>query len=156
MFSNRELKRMIIPLVIEQILVMLVGIADTVMISYAGEAAISGVAGVAVPTLVSRAVAAVIMAGLSFNGRNEISVCRKQLLSWKRELIVKILRIAVPNGIENGLFALGKVLVTSIVAVFGTTQIAANGIANSVDQIAILAVCTVGGPSVIKAESGSR
>ena len=44
MFSNRSIKNMLIPLVIEQVLVMMVGIADTVMISYAGEAAISGVA----------------------------------------------------------------------------------------------------------------
>ena len=44
MFDNRSLRKMIIPLVIEQVLVMLVGIADTVMVSYAGEASISGVA----------------------------------------------------------------------------------------------------------------
>lgn len=44
MFSNKELKRLIVPLLVEQILLMLVGIADTVMISYAGEAEISGVA----------------------------------------------------------------------------------------------------------------
>ena len=34
------------------------------------------------------------------------------------------LRIAVPNGLENGFFALGRVLVTGIVALFGTSQIA--------------------------------
>lgn len=39
MFSNRSIK--CDSLVIEQVLVMMVGIADTVMISYAGEAAIS-------------------------------------------------------------------------------------------------------------------
>lgn len=44
MFSDNALKRLIIPLVIEQTLVMLVGMADTLMVSYAGEAAISGVA----------------------------------------------------------------------------------------------------------------
>lgn len=103
----------------------------------------AGVAGVAVPTLVSRAVAAVLMTGLCFRSRNEISICWKNLLSWKRELIVKILKIAIPNGVENGLFALGKVLVTSIVAMFGTTQIAANGVANSVDQVAILVVSAI-------------
>ena len=42
-YTNRELAKMIFPLVIEQFLVMLVGICDTMMISYAGEAAISGV-----------------------------------------------------------------------------------------------------------------
>ena len=44
MFSNKDLKKLIFPLIVEQILLMLVGIADTVMISYAGEAEISGVA----------------------------------------------------------------------------------------------------------------
>ena len=44
MFSNKDLQKLIAPLIVEQILLMLVGIADTVMISYAGEAGISGVA----------------------------------------------------------------------------------------------------------------
>lgn len=103
----------------------------------------AGVAGVAVPTLLSWAVAAGVMTFLIFEEKNEISVCRKHLLSWNKALIVKILKLAVPNGIENGLFALGKVLVTSIVAMFGTTQIAANGVANSVDQIAVLVVSAI-------------
>ena len=43
MFSNKALKKLILPLIIEQILIMAVGVADTVMVSYAGEVAISGV-----------------------------------------------------------------------------------------------------------------
>ena len=43
LFSNRQLLRLIIPLVIEQALNILVGLADGVMVSSAGEAAISGV-----------------------------------------------------------------------------------------------------------------
>ena len=43
MFTRKQLKALIVPLVIEQILAMTVGIADTMMVSYAGEAAISGV-----------------------------------------------------------------------------------------------------------------
>lgn len=280
MFSNKELKRLIVPLLVEQVLLMLVGIADTVMISYAGEAEISGVAlvdmvgyliitvlsavatggavvvsqylgkrdgemaektagqlfsitilisvvimgicllfsgpllrllfgsvepevmraaetylvitafsfpflgiynsssaifrsmkktgiimkvsflmntinvvgnaigifvfhagvaGVAVPTLVSRAVAGCIMIGLSQQKKNEIHVTWRDMVSWNREMAVRILKIAIPNGVENGLFALGRVLVTSIVALFGTTQIAANGVAGSVDQSASIA-----------------
>lgn len=103
----------------------------------------AGVAGVAVPTLISRAVAAVILTGLAFDQRNEISVSWKDILSWKKKTLLKILHIAVPGGIENGLFALGRVLVTSIVALFGTAQIAANGVAGSVDTIAILVVNAV-------------
>ena len=44
LFSNLDLRKLILPLVVEQILSMLVGMVDTVMVSYAGEAAISGVA----------------------------------------------------------------------------------------------------------------
>lgn len=44
MFTNKALKDLIVPLVIEQILVMLVGMVDTMMVSHAGEADISGVA----------------------------------------------------------------------------------------------------------------
>ena len=42
-FSNQELKKMVIPLFLEQLLVMLVGLCDTLIISYAGEDAVSGV-----------------------------------------------------------------------------------------------------------------
>ena len=42
-FTNKDLKNIIVPLFFEQLLVMLVGIADTLVISYAGEAAVSGV-----------------------------------------------------------------------------------------------------------------
>ena len=43
LFSNRKLVKLIIPLVIEQGLTILVGMADGVMVSSVGEAAISGV-----------------------------------------------------------------------------------------------------------------
>ena len=43
LFSNRQLIRLIIPLIIEQALTMLVGLCDGIMVSSVGEAAISGV-----------------------------------------------------------------------------------------------------------------
>lgn len=42
-FSDRQLRDLIVPLMFEQLLVMLVGIVDTFVVSYAGEAAVSGV-----------------------------------------------------------------------------------------------------------------
>ena len=42
-FSGRALRAMMLPLLAEQLLVMLVGIVDTLAVSYAGEAAVSGV-----------------------------------------------------------------------------------------------------------------
>lgn len=43
LFSNRDLRKIIIPLLIEQFFAVLVGMADTVMVSIAGESAVSGV-----------------------------------------------------------------------------------------------------------------
>lgn len=100
----------------------------------------AGVAGVAVPTLISRIVAAIIMFALSLNSSNLVYVKIKNVFAWNQEMISRILKIAVPNGIENGLFTLGRVLVTSIVALFGTSQIAANSVAGSIEQIAVVVV----------------
>lgn len=43
LFSDKDLKAMIVPLFLEQLLAMFVGLADTLIVSYAGEAAVSGV-----------------------------------------------------------------------------------------------------------------
>ncbi|EIQ7148359.1 MATE family efflux transporter [Enterococcus faecalis] len=100
----------------------------------------AGVVGVAVPTLISRIVVGLLMFYFTLNKKNQIFVQLKQVFSWNKELVQRILAIAVPNGIENGLFYLGKVMVTSIIALFGTSQIAANGISNSINQIVPIVV----------------
>lgn len=100
----------------------------------------AGVAGVAVPTLISRTAAAVIMLCLALNKHNRVYIKVQEIFVFDKDIVCRILKIAIPNGIENGLFALGRVLVTSIVALFGTSQIASNGVANSVDQISIIVV----------------
>ena len=43
LFTNRSLVRLMIPIVIEQLLSLTIGVADTVMVSNIGEAAVSGV-----------------------------------------------------------------------------------------------------------------
>lgn len=42
-FSKMDLRKLIVPLIIEQILAVTVGMADVMMVSSAGEAAVSGV-----------------------------------------------------------------------------------------------------------------
>ena len=53
-------------------------------------------------------------------------------------MIKKIIGIAIPNGIEGGMLDASKVALSSIIAMFGTTQIAANGVAQSFWSIAAL------------------
>ena len=59
---------------------------------------------------------------------------------WKPELrprmIRNILQIGIPNGLENGMFQIGKILVQSLIASFGTAAIAANAVASSVASLA--------------------
>ena len=43
LFSNKDLVRLYVPLIIEQMLAMLVGLADSIMVSSVGESAVSGV-----------------------------------------------------------------------------------------------------------------
>lgn len=73
----------------------------------------AGVAGVAVPTSLSCVSGAGILAAMAFREKNPVHISWRGILAWDANLVKKILRIAVPNGIENGLFALGKILVTS-------------------------------------------
>ena len=97
-----------------------------------------GVAGVAWPTLISRAVAAIIMMNLAFNKKNPVYLNWKGIFSWNGGIIKEVLGIAVPNGIENGLFQLGRVMVASIITTYGTTQIAANGVGNNAGSIGMV------------------
>ena len=55
-----------------------------------------------------------------------------------------ILNVAIPNGVENGIFQLVKVALSSIVALFGTYQIVANGVAQSIWSLAALAGVAMG------------
>jgi len=93
-----------------------------------------GVAGVAVPSLVSRAVAALCLYILLKNPDSLIHLNKDRFL-FDGKMIKKILYIGIPSGIENGIFQLGRVVVVSIIAGFGTAQIAANGVANSLDSM---------------------
>lgn len=91
-----------------------------------------GVEGVAIPSLVSRAVAAGVLYVLLKNPENIIYL-ERGLARPDWATIRRILYIGIPSGIENGIFQLGRVLVVSIISGFGTVQIAANGVANNLD-----------------------
>lgn len=103
-----------------------------------------GVAGVAYPSLIARAFSAAAILILCFNKRNTVFIQIRNVIRWDRIMIRRILHIAVPNGIENGLFQLVKVVLSSITALFGTVQIAANGVAQSFWSVAALMGTTMG------------
>lgn len=97
-----------------------------------------GAEGVAIPTLISRMVAAFIIVGLLCDERRVLHLEK----TWKYKpdwgQIQKILSIGVPNGLENSMFQLGKILVLSLVSTFGTYAIAANAVGNTIAMFQIL------------------
>ncbi len=94
-----------------------------------------GVAGVAMPSLVSRFLAAILMLLLIGSRENSVYVrYRWSELRPKALYMKRILHIALPSAMENSMFQLGRILVVSIITNFGTTQIAANGVANNLDN----------------------
>lgn len=108
----------------------------------------AGVAGVAYPSLISRIFAAALMLYLAGKPENALQVRLRQVFSWHGSMIRRIFSIAIPNSIESGLFQMTKVALSSIVALFGTTQIAANGMAQSFWSMSAL-FCIAMGPAFI-------
>lgn len=104
----------------------------------------AGVAGVAYPSLIARTFSAVVITFLCFQKKNGVVYARKWIFQWNGDFMRHILKIAIPNGMENGVFQLVKVALSSIVALFGTYQIAANGVAQSIWSLAALAGVAMG------------
>ena len=97
-----------------------------------------GVAGAAIATTFSRTVAAAIIMWMMFHSGKAINF--RGQADWKIDfgLIKKILYIGVPNGLENSLFQLGKILLLSLVSTLGTYAIAANAVCNTLASFNVL------------------
>ena len=104
----------------------------------------AGVAGVAVPSLIARAFSAVVITWLCFNTKLTTYYTKKDIFVFDKSILKKVLNIAIPNGIENGIFQFVKVALSSVVALFGTYQIAANGVAQSIWSLAALMGAALG------------
>ncbi len=104
----------------------------------------AGVAGVAVPSLIARAFSAVVITWLCFNTKLTTYYTKKDIFVFDKAILKKVLNIAIPNGIENGIFQFVKVALSSVVALFGTYQIAANGVAQSIWSLAALVGAALG------------
>jgi len=90
-----------------------------------------GVMGAALASLVSRAIACVAVLYLLQRPACPLRVDGLQALAPKARLIQQILRVGIPAGIENGMFQIGKLSVSSLTSTLGTAAIAANAVANT-------------------------
>ena len=104
----------------------------------------AGVAGVAWPSFFARWFSAAAVTLLCFRQAETVHYRLRDIAAWDGQLLKTMLGIAIPNGIENGIFQLVKVAISSIVALFGTYQIAANGVAQSIWSLAAIAGVAMG------------
>ena len=95
-----------------------------------------GVEGIAIPTLVSRVGAALLI--LYFSKKTTIHLSQLMNIKINRNMIEKILNIGISFGIENSMFYLGRLIVLSIVSLFGTASIAANSVGGTLVMFQVL------------------
>ncbi len=111
-----------------------------------------GVAGAGIATLASRVIAAFVMIYLLArpSAKNSGQIYFEKL--WKIEIscemIRKILKVAIPSGIENSVFHIGKILVYSFMSGFGLAAIAANAITNTIASFSNIPAQAIGLASV--------
>ena len=90
-----------------------------------------GVLGAALASLVSRAVSCLVVLWLLQRPGCALRVEGLKALAPNGSLIRRILRVGIPAGIENGMFQIGKLSVSSLTSTLGTAAIAANAVANT-------------------------
>lgn len=97
-----------------------------------------GVAGAGASTLLSRILGAGIMLWLITRYNNPIYIPHLHRIQIRWDNIKRILSIGVPNGLENSIFQVGKLLVMKLVSTLGESSIAANAIANILSSLVVM------------------
>ncbi len=103
-----------------------------------------GVAGVALSTLISRSVLATVFLFLLTNDKNYVYIDKKFRLGYDKTMVSKILKISVPQALENGMFQIGKLFTQSLISSFGTASIAANACASNVELLCNIPIMAMG------------
>ena len=103
-----------------------------------------GVAGAATSTLVSRVISAVAIIFLLCSPEHLLHLERPFSFKLDFGMLKKIAYIGIPNGLENGMFQLGKIMVLSMITGFGTAAIAANAVSNTIATFQVLPGMSVG------------
>ena len=96
------------------------------------------VRGVAIPTVISRILAALAVMYFVADEDYKLHIKRTFRHRFDTGILKKVLKVGIPYGIENGLFQLGRVLVLSIVSTFGTMAIAANSVGYAIGIFSVL------------------
>ena len=103
-----------------------------------------GAAGAGIGTLASRLAAAIIIMALLRSPDSRVRTAPLWPPQLHRHMVGSILSVGIPNGLENGMFQMGKLLVLNLITTFGTAAVAANAIANSIAGVTTVPSMTIG------------
>lgn len=102
------------------------------------------VMGAAIASLAARCLAAVIMARMLLHRDAPIRLIRPTRPEWDGAMIKRIFSLGIPNGLENSMFQVGKLLVSSIVSTFSVAAIAANAVCGNITSMCNLPGSAIG------------
>ena len=94
-----------------------------------------GVLGAALATLAGRIFAAIWVFWQQQQVENPLHIASLAEMKPDRQMILRILGIGIPSGLENGMFQIGKLCVSSLTSTLGTSAIAANAVAGSINTL---------------------
>ena len=97
-----------------------------------------GTAGVAIPTLVSRILGAVLLYLVIRDKKRPIHSTLSRSFRFDLGMIRQILKVGIPSGIDGSVFQVGKLLVASLISTLGTVSIAANAVTNTLSTVVII------------------
>lgn len=103
-----------------------------------------GVTGAAIATLAGRIFSAIWVIRQQQKPDHPYRIEKLSDLKPNMQQIRPILVIGIPSGLENGMFQIGKLCVSSLTATLGTSAIAANAVANTVATVANIPGNTIG------------
>lgn len=90
------------------------------------------VIGAATATLASRVIGAILLLVLIANPSLVIHITEFTKPGLDRKTVGSILKVAIPSGLENGMFQIGKLLTQTVVTSFGTAAISSNAVAGTI------------------------
>ena len=90
-----------------------------------------GVMGAGLSTLLAFAISGIILVIMLTSPYNKVVLEGIFKFDFNKDISKRILKISVPNGIEQGMFQLGALLIAGLVSSLGTSAIAADQIARN-------------------------
>lgn len=103
-----------------------------------------GIAGVGYATLISRAVAGIVVIMMLRNQSLDLHIDKYLRLGWDWNIQKKILALGIPSGIDSAMFQIGKLFTQALIVSFGTASIAANATASTIELLATIPASATG------------